>query len=209
MEKRVRDILFHPGYDPYAGFNPGAVNEFGWSSTAPEFKKYIDQIKPKLIIEVGTFFGGSARHMATLAKEHNEDVEIVCIDTFLGSVEHWHKHSHFHPTFFKNGRPPIYEQFLSNTIVKGLQKYITPFPIDSINGALTLQRYGILADIVYIDAGHEYESVSQDVKLYRNLVREGGVMLLDDSHYEPIQRVAREEFGDSSAVEGSKIVWSK
>lgn len=206
---KVRDILFGEGYDPYEGFNPETFNKFGWNSNAPEFYKYIEYIKPKLIIEVGTFFGGSARHMAVLAKDFNKDVEIVCIDTFLGSVEHWHNHQYFLIGSFKNGRPPIYEQFITNVIATGLQNTITPFPIDSVNGALTLQRYGILADMIYIDGGHEYESVSQDIKLYKPLLRKGGVMLLDDSHYEPIQRAAREELTGIIKTEGTKIVWIK
>lgn len=206
---RVRELLFSPNYDPYEGFEIGVYNGFGWNSNAPEFIDVIQQIRPKLILEFGTFYGGSAINMANLAKAfHNGNVEIVCVDTFLGSVEHWHQHQYFNPGFFVNGRPPIYDQFLTNVILSGNQNHITPFPIDSVNGALTLQRYGIQADLIYIDAGHEYESVSADIKLCRELVRPGGIILLDDSHYEPIQRAAKEILGNVQ-TRGSKIIWTK
>jgi hypothetical protein len=207
---QVRELLFGT-HDPYAGVEALLpFNKFGWNSDAPEFYKYIERIKPKLIIEVGTYFGGSARHMATLAKDFNKDVEIVCIDTFLGSVEHWHNHQYFKPDFFKVGRPPIYEQFISNVIHLGLQKTITPFPIDSINGGLTLQRYDVQADMIYIDGGHEYESITTDLRVFRKLVRPGGILILDDSHYGPIQQAAREQLiGGTITTEGTKIIWTR
>jgi len=208
--QRLRETLFGIGYNPYAGFEPGDYSGFGWNSNSPEFVDVIQEVRPKLIIEFGTFFGGSAVNMANLAKAfHGGDIEVVCVDTFLGSVEHWHEHQYFKPSFFKNGRPPIYDQFLTNVIKTGNQNHITPFPIDSVNGALTLKRYGIQADLVYIDAGHEYESVSMDVKLCRDLVRPGGIMLLDDSHYEPIQRAARENLTGIIETKGTKIIWRK
>jgi hypothetical protein len=207
---KVREILYGPGYDPYEGYVPGEYNGFGWNSDAPEFIDIIQELRPKTIIEFGTFFGGSAINMANLSKAfHGGDIEVVCVDTFLGSVEHWYQHLYFKPDFFRNGRPPIYNQFLTNVIKTGNQNHITPFPIDSVNGALTLHRYNIQADLVYIDAGHEYESVSQDIKLARHLVRPGGIMLLDDSHYEPIQRAAREHLTGQLQIKGTKIIWRK
>lgn len=211
---KVRELLYGT-HDPYANYEPLLrLDSFGWNSESPIFAEVIKELKPNLIIEVGTYFGGSARHMAKLAKEQSTEtsassVEVVCIDTFLGSVEHWHQHQYFKPAFFKNGRPPIYEQFMSNTIRSNLQDTITPFPIDSTNGGLTLKRYGIQADLVYIDGGHEYESVSCDLRIFRDLVRPGGIMLIDDSHHPPIQRAAREQLTGLLRIKGSKILWRK
>jgi len=206
---KVREILYGPGYDPYAGFEPGSFDGFGWNSESQEFVEVFNELKPNLVVEVGTFFGGSARFMAHLGIARNLDIEIVCIDTFLGSVEHWHGDQYFKPAgFFKNGRPPIFDKFMTNTIRAELTNQITPFPIDSVNGGLTLKRYGIQADLVYIDGGHEYESVSQDLKVFKDIVRPGGIMLLDDSHYEPIQAAARNILGNTE-TKGTKIIWRK
>lgn len=205
---QVRQKLYG-SHDPYADFDITEIlpfSDFGWNSQSPEFALVIDKLQPKLIIEVGTYYGGSARHMAELALKYHPDVEIVCIDTFLGSVEHWHNHTYFKPEFFKYGRPPIYDQFISNVIHTNLQDTITPFPIDSINGGLTLERYGIQADLVYIDAGHEYESVSADIRIFKHLVRPGGVLMLDDSHYEPIQRAAHDNLTGTLQIKGTKIL---
>ena len=34
--------------------------------------------------------------------------------------------------------------------------------------------------MIYIDAGHEYESVIKDIEMYWQLLNDGGVMILDD-----------------------------
>lgn len=207
---RIREVLYG-SHNPYDGVTLLPFDKFGWNSDSPEFFAIIEQLKPKLIIEVGTYFGASARNMATFAKDYHKDVEIVCIDTFLGSVEHWHNHQYFKPDLFKNGRPPIFEQFISNVIHLKLTDTITPFPIDSVNGGLTLQRYGVQADLIYIDGGHEYESITTDLRIFRNLVRPGGMVMLDDSHYEPIQKAAQEQLAPYAPIktQGTKILWTR
>jgi predicted O-methyltransferase YrrM len=60
----------YDGIDPFASFaksktSSDALPE-GWGSTHPYFKQYIDLLKPGLIVEVGTWLGGSAIHMARL-----------------------------------------------------------------------------------------------------------------------------------------------
>ena len=34
--------------------------------------------------------------------------------------------------------------------------------------------------MIYIDAGHEFESVTRDLEMYWELLEEGGAMILDD-----------------------------
>ena len=210
MEK-VRDKIYSPDYSPYTGLYPVLELQVrGWASTGVAFDIAIDEVNPKLIVEVGTWKGASAINMANICLQKGSDFEIVCIDTFLGSVEHW---TDADPTLLKpnlkNGRPNIYEQFLSNVIHSGLTDHITPFPIDSINGGLVLKKLGVLADLIYIDAGHEYESVSADLKLYKDIVRPGGVLLGDDWFHGPIKDAVRDVLGDVETLSHDKFMWKK
>ncbi|MDD0148520.1 hypothetical protein PSY31_22805, partial [Shigella flexneri] len=41
----------------------------GWGSNAAVFEHLINQVQPKTIIEVGTFLGASAVHMASLTRK--------------------------------------------------------------------------------------------------------------------------------------------
>ena len=184
----------------------------GWDSYSDAFTKIIEEFKPKLIIEVGTWKGCSAINMARLCLQHYDDFEIVCVDTWLGSVEHWEGSSvgNWQETF-EEGRPIIYHQFLSNVMQEGLTDYITPFPIDSVNAVEFFRKKQIQPDMVYIDAGHEYYSVSVDLFSYADILRPGGVLLGDDWFYPPIKKAATEIFGADKIIElsHSKFQWIK
>lgn len=206
MEK-VRNKI-HGTHDPYAGFDPITYDIQGWASYSQCFEDTIREIQPKIIVEVGTWKGASAIHMAKTCKKYYDDFEIICVDTFLASYEHWISiDGNLPKSSLKHGRPTIYETFLSNVVTEGLTEYITPFPIDSINGGLTLLHLDVQADLVYIDAGHEYQSVYMDLMLYRNLVRPGGHLLGDDWFHPPIKEAVADSLGEVITKSHDKFLW--
>ena len=184
----------------------------GWASEAPVFLEVIEKLKPKTIIEVGSWKGRSAIHMTQLALLHCDarELEVVCVDTWLGSVEHWVDNIDF-KNFMRNGRSRLYEQFLSNVVHKGLQNNITPFPIDSINAYEVCAKLGIVADLIYIDAGHDYTSVCNDLFNWSSILREGGYLIGDDWFHQPIKKAAYETFGEDKVIPygEDKFVWIK
>ncbi len=85
------------GKDIYAGFDfqKFPFDPAGWGSDSTAFKTLIERIRPKFVIEVGTWKGGSAIQMATLLEENSlKDTAILCIDTWLGALEFWSDQSH-------------------------------------------------------------------------------------------------------------------
>lgn len=205
--ERIRDKI-HGIHDPYAGFMPIKDDIQGWASTSEAFEDCIKKVNPKLIIEVGTWKGCSAIHMANICKKYYDDFEIVCIDTFLGSWEHWTTMNQFLPKeSLIHGRAHIYEQFLSNVILIGYTNHITPFPIDSVNGALCLKHWNVQADMIYIDAGHDYDSVFTDLTLYKDLVRPGGLLLGDDWFHQPIKEAVEDSLGEVMTLSHDKFLW--
>jgi hypothetical protein len=179
----IRERLFR-GADIYADFpfDQAKVDMQGWGSDHPVLPWLIGKMKPTLIIEVGSWKGRSAINMARKIESLHIDSEILCIDTWLGSPEHWlgsgDTHSWWDSLRIKNGRPLLYETFLNNVIASKCQKYITPFPITSEAAFVVLQRLSVKAAIIYIDAGHEYESVLRDIEVYWKLLENDGVMVL-------------------------------
>jgi len=170
----IRDLLFER--DPYLGFTPLPERMNGWNSTSVVFRMLIEEIKPRLIVEVGSWLGASAIHMARQC-----DAEIVCVDTWLGSPEMWGRNSDcYRQLGIEHGRPTIYDQFLSNVIHSRLQSTITPFPQTSQNAACWFYGSPIKPDLVYIDGSHEYEAVKADIASWASVVRLGGVLFGDD-----------------------------
>jgi len=206
--KKVSHLLYGPSYDPYRDLEPLSFNGHGWASEGAAFAEVINRIKPKLIVEVGVWMGASVRHMTKLAKVHQPDVEVVAVDTFLGSVEHWTKKSYL--MTLKNGRPTLYEQFLNNIVHQQLQENVTPFPVDSINAYEVFKEFKIVPDLIYIDAAHDYASVSADLERWTSLLGEGGVLMGDDFHHPPIIDAVTDVFGPSMFESiNEKYIWTK
>ncbi|MBW4645046.1 MAG: class I SAM-dependent methyltransferase [Goleter apudmare HA4340-LM2] len=168
--------------NPYAHFNyrDYPLDLQGWGSTHPSFNQLIDQIKPKIIIEVGTWKGGSAVHMAKLLQEKQIDGTIICIDTWLGGTEQLSTTNHAFTLSRNHGWPTLYYQFLANVMYNKVHDSIIPLPLPSkIAGRWLLQK-DLQADLIYIDASHEAEDVYADITQYWELLKPNGVMLGDD-----------------------------
>lgn len=179
----LRDRIFE--VSPYEDFDPTPYPEDlqGWGSDDPLLTEAVRVLRPALICEVGSWKGRSAINMARAAKEHGINTEILCVDTWLGSSEHWlYKNS---PDFFaslqiRNGMPQLYFTFLANVVRAGMSDLITPFPTTSETAASILTSLGIKFDLIYIDAAHEYESVKRDISLYLDLLSDDGLLIGDD-----------------------------
>jgi hypothetical protein len=179
-------------------------------------KKTFDTNQRQLtIIEVGTWKGLSAITMANIAKSLNIPVRILCIDTWLGAPEFWTWGLH-DPTRGKslktlNGYPSIYYTFLRNVIDHGHQEVICPFPVSSNEAIEVLKFYKIMGDIIYVDAAHEYKSVSNDMERCWEILQDDGYMIGDDYHENwrgVIQAV--EEFSTQKNIQKQLdgVVWS-
>ena len=130
MSSILRAKLFRTS--PYEGFvaQPGAEDRQGWGSDHRVFKNLIARVKPRLIIEVGSWKGMSALTMAKASQALQLDVEIVCVDTWLGSPGLYTRpNDEFYGSLkHVNGYPSLFYTFLSNVVASGLQEMITPLP---------------------------------------------------------------------------------
>ena len=56
----------------------------GWGANHGIFKQVIKLLRPSTIVELGTWKGASAIHMATLCKQAGITAQILCVDNFIG-----------------------------------------------------------------------------------------------------------------------------
>lgn len=194
--------------DPFAGFDSSSytLDLQGWGSQAAIFEQIMSKLRPSKMIEVGSWKGASAIHIANLAKSLGiPDFVLLCVDTWLGSPEHWSIRDDvdFMPSLkLLNGYPQLYWQFLANVVLSGHSDCIVPFPISSDGAAQFLRTKSVVFDAAYIDAGHEYRSVRNDLEAFWPLVRPGGVMFGDDfvAGWHGVVR-AVSEFADSGGFQ--------
>jgi len=130
--------------------------------------------------------------MAKLAREFGIDIEIVCIDTWLGSFEHVSDATpgSYDSLNYVNGYPSLYYTFLSNVVAAGMQDYITPLALTSESAAVLLRYVGARADLIYIDAAHEFEPAYRDISEFWSLLNDDGIMLCDDYGYSDVTAAA-------------------
>lgn len=157
----VRSLLHKT--DPYLGFTPYDSEVRGWNCQHPRLAELILEIEPSLVIEVGSWLGGSALWMA-----QHTDAEIVCIDTWTGAREMWtdtNDPDRYGALKHEFGFPTIYRDFLSNVVKAGKQDQITPFPVPSCVGLPALLDLKVRPDLIYIDGDHSFHSVRTDIGL--------------------------------------------
>lgn len=197
--------------DPYEDFPDDLrhVDKQGWGFDDHIFGLAIHSLRPRLIVEVGSWKGMSALRMAAIVKAAGLDCEIVCIDTWIGSVEHlqaWDE-DWFRSLRMRNGFPSIYYTFLSNVLDEGHSDIVTPFPATSENAAVILQQLGTKADIIYIDAAHEYEPVLRDMRKLWPVLADGGLLIMDDYATWPGVTEAIHQFVSDENLQPSSLGW--
>jgi Methyltransferase domain len=154
----------------------------GWGSTNPVFEEVIGDVRPQVVIEVGTWKGASVLHMHALSRKYGCDTCFICVDTWLGSSEHWLSADDRPSLMLRGGYPTIFRQFVFNVVAQGATDDIFPLPTTSTSAAEILRQLGVVADAVYIDAGHEEDEVAADLNRYYELLRPGGVLFGDEYH---------------------------
>lgn len=183
--------------DPYENYRTRPEDLQGWGGHPEFFKRMIELTAPETIVEVGTWKGRSAIAMAKILDEIEreiispestrsywcEDTKIVCVDTWLGATEFWtdqNDEKRYKSLKLQNGYPTVYHTFLSNVLHNNAERRIIPFPQTSTNAARFFKKKGLKAQLIYIDASHEYDDVMMDLRLWRPILDEGGIMFGDD-----------------------------
>ncbi|MDB5507751.1 MAG: methyltransferase [Hyphomicrobiales bacterium] len=200
------DRIWH-GKDPFHAYPKDLyrTDYQGWTSNHQYLTRAIDELKPKTVVEIGVWKGGSVITMANRMRELGLDGVVVGIDTFLGSSEHWLFREWFDGIQFNNGYPALFHTFASNIFGRNLQDYVLPLPIDSTNAAVIFAHRGIEVDLLHIDAAHDYASVMADLHHWWPRLKPGGVLIGDDYYTNgvtwPEVRAAFKQFFNSEELE--------
>ena len=159
-----RELLdkIHRGTDPFEVMPESWQRDYvdytdKWDSHHHWFDEAVAVYQPSVIIEVGSFLGGSARHWAKLMQELGSGGQVVCVDTWLAERTLWLEKEWREKMRFEAGRPTFYRTFMATMKDAGLHKNVIPLPMDSRNGARYLAAQGVTASVIYIDAGHDFE----------------------------------------------------
>lgn len=183
IRQTILDKVFN-GTSPFDSFPPPHVSHLlrrkrikGWGSNGAVFGNLIRRVKPRTIIEVGTFLGASAIHMAEVASQLGLKTQILCLDDFRG----WPGfRDRFKDIAMVNGDIMLLYQFMQNIIHVNASDSVLPVPFSTASSLDKLCELGVLGDLIEVDAGHDFNSAWSDINLAYRILRPGGVLFGHD-----------------------------
>ena len=168
--------------------------------------QFLDEIaskKPKNFLEIGVFHGVTARNVCELLYSiHGEDFKYIGLDLFGESIENYDEI--IPSTKFNNPLKKIYFKYV-------LQK--DPYSIEAVSDLLKKFNKNVhlikgnsnkllkkidmsKIDYVFLDGGHAYETVKNDLYYSKPVLDNNGTILCDDYNlsYAPGVKRAIDEF---------------
>ena len=104
---------------------------YGWGSSHPWFDLLVRETRPRIIIEVGSWLGASAVHMAKLSAKYGLNTKVICVDTWLGAPALYRDPTHAETLAFRDGYPTLFHGFLASVVEAGCGERIVPLPLPS------------------------------------------------------------------------------
>ena len=150
------------------------------------FLSDIQKTNPKSFFEIGVFHGVTARNVCDLMyKNHKSDFKYIGIDLFDQNVNA----NEIAPNFkFNNPLKTFYFKYIKRQnpysalavedLLKNYKKNIEIITGDTNEVLKNLNLNNI--DYIFIDGGHDFETVKNDLYFCRKFIREGGSILCDD-----------------------------
>ena len=182
-----------------------------WRKTSLKNKKdgnfllrHIEQLRPKNFLEVGVFHGVTSRNVCEILYSlHGNNFKFTGIDLFLDNDEVL-KDEYVPKTTFSNPLKTIYYNFIIrsdpyniksvNKLLKKFEKNINIIRGNSNDVLKEINLDGI--DYVFLDGGHKYETVRNDLNNLSQVVNNKGTILCDDYNltYAPGVKKAIDEY---------------
>ena len=143
--------------------------------------------KPKFFLEVGVFHGVTARNVCELLYQiHGNSFQYIGLDLF--EVNNENKSEIIPNTEFSNPLKKIYFKYIKkqdpysiSAVRDLLKKFKNNVNLIKGNSNIILKKIDMSKiDFVFLDGGHNYETVLNDLKCCNEVVKNNGIIICDD-----------------------------
>ena len=167
------------------------------------FLNEVKSKKPKFFLEVGVFHGVTARNVCELLSEiHGNDFKYIGLDLFEKNNEN--KSEIIPNTNFSNPLKQIYFKYIKRqdpyskeAVEDLLKKFKNNVSLIKGNSNIVLKKIDMSKiDYVFLDGGHDYETVKNDLNCCCGVIDNNGTILCDDYNlsYAPGVKRAIDEY---------------
>ena len=171
------------------------------------FLEEIKKKKPKFFLEVGVFHGVTARNVCELLfKIHNNDFKYIGLDLFEKNDEN--KSEIIPNTNFSNPLKQIYFKYIKKqdpytkeAVEDLLKKFKDNVHLIKGNSNKVLKKIDMTKiDYVFLDGGHDYVTVKNDLNSCSDVIDNNGTILCDDYNlsYAPGVKKAVDEYVENN-----------
>ena len=151
------------------------------------FLEEIRKKRPKVFLEVGVFHGVTSRNVCELLNQiHENDFKFIGLDLFEKNNEN--KDEIIPNTKFSNLLKTIWYRYIKKEdpySLSAVQNLLSKFK-DNVhlikgNSNKILKKIDMSKiDYVFLDGGHDYETVKNDLNCCSEVINNGGTILCDD-----------------------------
>ena len=167
------------------------------------FLREVASKKPKIFLEIGVFHGVTARNVCELLYQiHNKNFKYIGLDLFGVSEEN--KNETIPNTVFSNPLKKFYfnvvkrqDPYSLEAVHDLLKKFKDNIHLIKGNSNIILKKINMSKiDYVFLDGGHHYETVKNDLNQCIPVLENNGTILCDDYDlsYAPGVKKAIDEF---------------
>jgi glycosyltransferase involved in cell wall biosynthesis len=154
--------------------NPDFNEIPGWFSYSDLYDEMVETAKGgETFVEVGSWFGKSTNYLASKIKESNKEINFITVDTFKGT-----DNEDLHKNIVNSFNGDIFYEFIDNTVLSDNLDKFQIIKDTSYNASNQFSNNSI--DFIMIDAGHTYDDVKDDIKIWYNKIKPGGIISGDD-----------------------------
>lgn len=170
--ERLRSWYPWPAF-PLPELEPCETCHFLTEATARTLTEVVRTYRPSLILEIGSWLGGTTKHLLECS-----EATIICVDPWLGSQEHqagtsWHERDPRHAELL----PRLFDQFVRNRWDDRAR--IIPLRTTSVTGIYVLRDFGITPDLIFLDGAHDGLTVALELAAVAACFP-GRVVVVDD-----------------------------
>jgi len=155
----------------------------GWFDFKTFYRRLAEEMPENFnFAEVGVWKGKSLSYFVISCTRVEKSGSIYAIDHWEGSKEHKDKKSPTYQSILEN-EDSLFKEFLKN--MEPIKSYITVIRKDSLNASMNFPD--CFFDAVFIDASHDYTSVSKDLNCWYNKIKIGGLLCGHDYTKESVK----------------------